>query len=94
MTIVPEKRTVGYLVYDNFQQTHLSRTSEVSNFVVFHYDWQEEVIGESESATIEDVLDEHVLSSLYAESAEEDEELSNMGMEDYSSQLKAEDNVD
>ena len=90
---MPEKRTVGYLVYHNYQQTHLSQTSEVSDFVVFHYDWREEVVEGSEPLAVEEILDETVLSSLYAESAEEDKELSNLGMDDYFAQLKVEDDI-
>jgi len=89
--IITPQRTIGYLVSENFVSPQISTTTDISDFIVFRYDWREEPSQEIDSNITDMILDEQQLAKLYADSAEEDIEMAKAGIDDYARLLEIED---
>jgi len=94
MTLIPEKRTVGYLISESPCETTTSQMDPFNQFIVFRYDWRPETEEEPITRLVDDFIDEQQLAACYAAFADEDRRLAEEGILEYGALLDAEDQSD
>ena len=91
MILIPEKRTIGYLISEVSHEFTTSFSSDSSPLMILRYDWRSESGEEPIPGYVDDVFDERQLAARYAEFADEDRELEAQGLREYAALLDAED---